>query len=57
MPIYEYKCPNGHAQELNLSSKQAPKRVACLKCDQWAEKHLTPPAVRFMGDGFTRTSA
>lgn len=55
MPTFEFKCRHGHAQELLLKSPV--KRVACLKCKEWAERVFTMPTVRFRGPGFTKTSA
>jgi putative FmdB family regulatory protein len=55
MPIYEYRCPNGHLFELFQSiHDSAPD--ACEVCGQGPlERVLYPVAVHFKGSGFYTT--
>jgi putative FmdB family regulatory protein len=55
MPIYEYKCPNGHIFEVfHGISEQAPE--ACSVCGEGpVTRVLHPVAVHFKGSGFYST--
>ncbi|HEV2712827.1 MAG TPA: zinc ribbon domain-containing protein [Gaiellaceae bacterium] len=55
MPIYEYKCPNGHAFEVfHGISEPAPE--ACPVCGEGpVARVLHPVAVHFKGSGFYST--
>jgi putative FmdB family regulatory protein len=55
MPIYEYKCPNGHAFEVfHGISEPAPE--VCSVCGQGpVTRVLHPVAVHFKGSGFYST--
>jgi putative FmdB family regulatory protein len=55
VPIYEYRCPNGHVFELfqRLGDPPPPK---CEVCDEGPlERVLYPVAVHFKGSGFYST--
>ena len=55
MPIYEYRCPNGHTFELFQKMSDAPAE-ACVTCGEGpVEKLLFPVAVHFKGSGFYST--
>ena len=55
MPIYEYRCPNGHVFEL-FQSMGAPAPAACEICNEGpVERVLYPVAVHFKGSGFYTT--
>ena len=55
MPIYEYRCPNGHTFELFQKMSEAPPD-ACSTCGEGpVEKLLFPVAVHFKGSGFYST--
>jgi putative FmdB family regulatory protein len=55
MPIYEYRCPNGHTFELFQRFADAPIEV-CQECGAGpVEKILFPVAVHFKGSGFYAT--
>ena len=55
MPIYEYKCPNGHLFEV-FHGMTAPAPEACEVCgDGPLERVLHPVAVHFKGSGFYST--
>ena len=55
MPIYEYKCPNGHVFELFQRFADAPAEV-CEVCGAApVVKVLYPAAVHFKGSGFYTT--
>jgi putative FmdB family regulatory protein len=55
MPIYEYRCPNGHVFELlQRIGDPAPER--CEICGEGpVERVLYPVAVHFKGSGFYTT--
>ena len=55
MPIYEYRCPNGHTFEL-FQRMSDPPAEACAVCGAGpVEKLLFPVAVHFKGSGFYST--
>ncbi|HYI73645.1 MAG TPA: zinc ribbon domain-containing protein [Gaiellaceae bacterium] len=55
MPIYEYRCPNGHTFELFQKMADAPAET-CVTCGEGpVEKLLFPVAVHFKGSGFYST--
>jgi putative FmdB family regulatory protein len=55
MPIYEYRCPNGHTFEVFQRFADAPIEV-CQECGEGpVEKVLFPVAVHFKGSGFYAT--
>jgi putative FmdB family regulatory protein len=55
MPIYEYRCPNGHMFEL-LQRMSDPPPADCQICGASPlEKVLYPAAIHFKGSGFYKT--
>jgi putative FmdB family regulatory protein len=55
MPIYEYRCPNGHLFEL-LQPMGDPPPKKCEVCGEGpVERVLYPVAVHFKGSGFYST--
>jgi putative FmdB family regulatory protein len=55
VPIYEYRCPNGHTFELFQRMTDAPAET-CVTCGAGpVEKILFPVAVHFKGSGFYST--
>ncbi|MCZ7590312.1 MAG: zinc ribbon domain-containing protein [Gaiella sp.] len=55
MPIYEYRCPNGHTFEV-FQRMSDPPASACEVCGASpVEKVLFPVAVHFKGSGFYAT--
>ena len=55
MPIYEYRCPNGHTFEV-FQRMSDPPVAACETCGAApVEKVLFPVAVHFKGSGFYST--
>ena len=55
MPIYEYRCPNGHVFELFQAIGDAPP-PACEVCGEGpVQRVLYPVAVHFKGFGFYST--
>jgi len=54
MPIYEYKCENGHVFEAIQRMADEPL-TKCEECGAPAVRVLTPPAIHFKGSGFHNT--
>jgi putative FmdB family regulatory protein len=55
VPIYEYRCPNGHVFEL-FQRMDDPSPEQCPTCGAGpVEKVLYPVAVHFKGSGFYST--
>ncbi len=55
MPIYEYRCPDGHVFEL-FQRMSDPPAAACEICGKGpVEKVLYPVSVHFKGSGFYST--
>lgn len=54
MPIYEYRCRNGHIFEVFQSMTDDPVS-ACEQCNAPVERVFHPVAVHFKGSGFYTT--
>ena len=54
MPIYEYRCPNGHQFEVFQAISDGPVSV-CQECGEPVERVFHPIAVHFKGSGFYTT--
>ena len=54
MPIYEYRCDNGHTFEVMQRMSDDPL-TACEVCQSPVQKVLHSPAVHFKGSGFYNT--
>jgi putative FmdB family regulatory protein len=54
MPIYEYRCPNGHQFEVFQAMSDDPVSV-CEECGAPVERVFRPVAVHFKGSGFYTT--
>ena len=55
MPIYEYRCPNGHVFEV-FQRMDDPQPETCETCGAGPlERVLFPVAVHFKGSGFYST--
>jgi len=54
MPIYEYKCANGHVFDVIQKMSDEPL-AQCQECNAPAERVLHPVAVHFKGSGFYTT--
>jgi putative FmdB family regulatory protein len=54
MPIYEYRCDNGHAFEVMQRMTDEPL-ATCQVCEAPVQKVLSAPAVHFKGSGFYTT--
>jgi putative FmdB family regulatory protein len=55
VPIYEYRCPNGHVFEV-LKRMDDPPPGVCETCGEGpVERVLYPVAVHFKGSGFYST--
>jgi putative FmdB family regulatory protein len=54
MPIYEYKCTNGHV--FDVIQRMADEALTeCQECGAHAERVLHPVAIHFKGSGFHNT--
>jgi putative FmdB family regulatory protein len=54
MPIYEYRCDNGHEFEV-LGKFTDDPLTECQVCGAPVQKVLHPPAIHFKGSGFHNT--
>ena len=55
MPIYEYRCPNGHVFEV-FQRMDEPAPEVCETCGEGpVQRVLYPVAVHFKGSGFYST--
>jgi putative FmdB family regulatory protein len=54
MPIYDYRCQNGHTFEA-MQSISDPVLTSCTICGATVQRVLHPPAVHFKGSGFYNT--
>jgi putative FmdB family regulatory protein len=54
MPIYEYKCENGHVFDVMQKLSEDPL-VSCIECGAPVRKVLHPVGISFKGSGFYST--
>jgi putative FmdB family regulatory protein len=54
MPIYEYRCEQGHTFEVMQRMSDDPL-VSCQTCDAPVQRVFHPVAVHFKGSGFYNT--
>jgi putative FmdB family regulatory protein len=54
MPIYEYRCENGHTFEVMQRMTEDPV-VTCTTCEAPVQRVFHPVAVHFKGSGFYNT--
>lgn len=54
MPIYEYKCTNGHVFDV-IQRMSDEALTECQECAAPAERVLHPVAIHFKGSGFHNT--
>ncbi len=54
MPIYEYKCENGHVFDIMQKMSEAPL-TECVECSASVRKVLQPVGISFKGSGFYST--
>jgi putative FmdB family regulatory protein len=54
VPIYEYKCENGHVFDVMQKMAEEPL-TNCIECAAPCTRVLTAPAVHFKGSGFYNT--
>ena len=54
MPIYEYRCENGHLFEV-MQSMSEDALTECVECGAPVRKVLHSPAIHFKGSGFHNT--
>ena len=54
MPIYEYRCEQGHTFEV-MQRMSADPLVSCETCDAPVQRVYHPVAVHFKGSGFYNT--
>jgi len=54
MPIYEYRCDQGHTFEVKQRMADGPVET-CLTCERPVQRVFHPVAVHFKGSGFYNT--
>jgi putative FmdB family regulatory protein len=54
MPIYEYKCENGHVFDVMQKLSEDPL-TSCIECGAPVRKVLHPVNISFKGSGFYST--
>ena len=54
MPIYEYRCENGHVFDIMQRMTEDPL-TECVQCDASVKKVLHPVGISFKGSGFYST--
>ncbi|HSL00006.1 MAG TPA: FmdB family zinc ribbon protein [Rubrobacteraceae bacterium] len=54
MPIYEYKCENGHVFDVMQKLSEDPL-TSCVECGAPVRKVLHPVSISFKGSGFYST--
>jgi putative FmdB family regulatory protein len=54
LPIYEYKCENGHVFDVMQKLSEEPL-ASCIECGAPVRKILHPVSISFKGSGFYST--
>ena len=54
MPLYEYRCENGHTFEVTQRMSDDPVQT-CQECEAPVQRVFHPVAVHFKGSGFYNT--
>jgi putative FmdB family regulatory protein len=54
MPIYEYRCENGHIFDILQRMSEDPL-TECVQCEATVKKVLQPVGISFKGSGFYST--
>lgn len=54
MPIYEYKCDNGHVFDVLQRMSDDPLKT-CIECEASVRKVMQPVGISFRGSGFYST--
>jgi putative FmdB family regulatory protein len=54
MPVYEYRCANGHLFEVLQRMSDGPVEE-CTVCGASVQRVFRPPAIHFKGSGFYNT--
>ena len=54
MPIYKYKCENGHVSDVMQKLFDAPL-ASCIECSAPVRKVMQPVNISFKGSGFYST--
>jgi len=54
MPIYEYRCEEGHEFEVRQRMADGPVE-SCVTCERPVQRVFSPVAVHFKGSGFYNT--
>jgi len=54
MPIYEYRCENGHVFDILQKMSEDPL-TECVQCEAPVKKVLQPVGISFKGSGFYST--
>jgi putative FmdB family regulatory protein len=54
MPIYEYKCENGHVFDIMQKMSEDPLK-SCVECGAPVKKVMHPVNIAFKGSGFYST--
>jgi putative FmdB family regulatory protein len=54
MPIYEYKCENGHVFDVMQKLSEDPL-TTCVECGAPVRKVMQPVSIAFKGSGFYST--
>lgn len=52
MPVYEFRCPDGHETEEQHSFDSVPKQTKCF-CGKEARRCIVFPGIHFRGEGWT----
>jgi putative FmdB family regulatory protein len=53
MPLYEFRCPEGHDfEKFYRSISSAPSEEKCPECGQMAERRISAAGLVFKGSGF-----
>jgi putative FmdB family regulatory protein len=55
MPVYEYRCQQGHMSEVRRGPEQASEPIRCVECGAPADRLYRLRGIGFKGPGFHNT--
>ena len=54
MPIYEFKCVDGHVTDMQLPMSSETRQIDCPSCGSQARRLISAPSVRRLDANLTR---
>lgn len=56
MPLYQFRCPNGHESDINRAADDSTRDATCPECGALARRLYRLRGIGFRGPGFHNTT-